>query len=212
MYLPAHFEETRAEVMHALIVERPLGLLVTHGSRGLVADHIPFLIDADAGEHGTLIAHVARNNALWHDHQEGLDALVVFQGAADYISPTWYPEKQVSHRVVPTWNYAIVHASGPLIVHDDEKWVRMAAGRLTVAMERHRTTPWKMGDAPREYLETMLANIVGIEIPIRTLTGKWKAGQNRNETDRRGAIAGLEAEGDHDALATATLMRTTLGD
>jgi len=211
MYLPAHFAETRPEILRALIAAQPLGTLVTLGSDGLVADHIPFILDPAAGEHGTLIAHVARNNALWRDHRADLDALVVFQATDAYISPTWYPEKQASHKVVPTWNYAVVHASGPLIVHDDERWVRMAAGRLTVAMERTRETPWKMGDAPQDYLAGMLANIVGIEIPLRTLTGKWKAGQNRSETDRLGAIAGLEAEGHPAATATAGLMRDTLG-
>ena len=144
MYLPAHFEETRTEVLHTLIAEYPLGALVTLGSDGLTANHIPFLVDSSAGEHGRLIGHVARNNALWHDHDANLQALVIFQGPSAYISPNWYATKLATHEVVPTYNYAVVHAHGPLIIHDDPKWLRGVVGKLTKAMESSQAVPWKM--------------------------------------------------------------------
>src|SRR4051812_43164410 len=131
MYLPTHFEQTDPAAIHALIAEHPLGTLVTLGDDGLTANHIPFLLDAKAGEQGTLIGHVARNNALWHDHAEGVEALVIFHGPSSYISPNWYPTKQETHEVVPTYNYAVVHVHGPLVVHQDEKWLRGIVGRLT---------------------------------------------------------------------------------
>jgi transcriptional regulator len=197
-YLPPHFREDDPARLKALIDSHPLAVLVAHTADGLQAHHIPLLIDASQGERGTLIGHVARNNKLWTT-ASGADVLVIFQAADAYITPNWYPTKQETHEVVPTWNYAVVHAWGPLVVHDDEKWVRGAVGRLTQAMERQNTPPWKMGDAPQEYLRGMLENIVGIEIPVRRILGKWKASQNRTDADRDGAVAGLtdrDAPGD----------------
>jgi transcriptional regulator len=201
-YLPEHFREDDPGRIKALIDAHPLATLVAHTADGLQAHHIPLLIDQRQGEHGTLIGHVARNNMLWQTAADN-EVLVVFQAADAYITPNWYPTKAETHEVVPTWNYAVVHAWGPLIVHDDAKWVRGAVGRLTQAMERQNTPPWKMGDAPQDYLATMLDNIVGIEIPIRRIIGKMKASQNRSDADRQGAIAGLHersAPGD-DAMA-----------
>jgi transcriptional regulator len=161
VYLPAHFEETRAEVLRALIAEHPLGALVTLGSEGLSANHIPFLLDAQSGEHGTLIGHVARDNALWHDHADKIGALVIFQGPTAYISPNWYATKGESHEVVPTFNYAIAHVYGNVIVHEDAKWLRGGVGRLTKKFEATQPTPWKMADAPSTFIERQLQNIVG---------------------------------------------------
>jgi transcriptional regulator len=209
MYLPAHFEETRTEVLHALIAEHPLGALVTLGSDGLTANHIPFLVVAGAGSHGRLIGHVARNNALWHDHDANLEALVIFQGSSAYISPNWYATKRATHQVVPTYNYAVVHARGPLIIHDDPKWVRGVVGKLTKTMEASQAVPWKMADAPPEFIGQQLENIVGIEIPISRLIGKWKTSQNRPVEDRIGAAAGLRATGKPDNEAMANLVERT---
>ncbi len=209
MYLPAHFEETRTEVLHTLIAEYPLGALVTLGSDGLTANHIPFLVDSSAGEHGRLIGHVARNNALWHDHDANLQALVIFQGPSAYISPNWYATKLATHEVVPTYNYAVVHAHGPLIIHDDPKWLRGVVGKLTKAMESSQAVPWKMADAPPGFIAGQLENIVGIEIPVRSLIGKWKTSQNRPVEDRIGAAAGLRASGDPDDAAMADLITAT---
>lgn len=210
VYLPEHFVEHDITAVHDLIEQNPLGLLITLGTDGLSANHIPFVLDRNHGEEGRLLGHVARNNAVWHDHVAEKEALVVFQAVEGYISPNWYPTKQEAHRVVPTWNYAVAHVYGPLIVHDDEKWLRGQAGRLTKLMEADQPTPWKMADAPRDYLETMLANIVGIEIPITRLAGKVKAGQNRELVDREGAIAGLRGNGDPGDGAMADVMEATL--
>jgi len=206
MYMPPHFEETRPEVIHRLIVDHPLGALVTLGSEGIVANHIPFIIDKAAGELGTLIGHVARNNTLWHDHDEQVEALVIFQGPAAYISPNWYATKQETHEVVPTHNYAVAHVYGPLVIHEDARWLRGAVGRLTKRMEASQERPWKMADAPAPFLDGQLDHIVGIEIPISRMLGKWKTSQNRVRRDREGAIAGLRATGDPTDAAMADLI------
>jgi transcriptional regulator len=210
MYLPAHFEEARTEVLHALMAEHPLGALVTLDSDGLTANHIPFLLNASDGPHGTLIGHVARNNALWRDHDKTVQALVIFQGASAYISPNWYETKRNTHEVVPTYNYAVVHVHGPLIIHDDPKWLRGVVGKLTKAMEASQVVPWKMADAPSDFINQQLENIVGIEIPISRLVGKWKTSQNRPVEDRVGAVAGLRASGDPAHAGMAELIEKTV--
>lgn len=212
MYLPTHFAEERPEVMRAFMREQPLGLVIVNGKAGLTADPIPFVLDERAGEHGTLLGHVARNNPLWQNHDPAHEVLVVFQGSSAYITPTWYETKRTTHEVVPTYNYLTVQVRGPMTVHDDFKWVRRQAGLLTNAMESGRETPWKMGDAPQEYLTGMLSSIVGIEIPVRTMTGKWKLGQNRVEADRLGAIAGLRETEQPEAEVIANAMEQALLD
>ncbi|HEU0165809.1 MAG TPA: FMN-binding negative transcriptional regulator [Thermomicrobiales bacterium] len=207
MYLPAHFEMTDPEAIRAMIAEHPLGTLVTLGRDGIAANHIPFLLE-ERGEHGTLVAHVARNNPLWTDRGPYVEALTIFQGPTAYISPNWYPTKQESHEVVPTYNYAVVHVYGELIVHDDPKWVRGAIGKLTKAMEASQSKPWKMADAPQDYLATMVANIVGIEIPISRFSAKWKASQNRTPADLAGVISGLREMSDPEDAAMAAVMDT----
>ena len=206
MYLPTHFAEERDETIGRLIADYPLGTLVTLGSEGLSANHIPFMFDAEAGPHGTLRGHVARGNAVWHDHTSEHEALVIFQGPQAYISPNWYPTKQDEHRVVPTYNYAVVHAYGELVVHDDEKWLRAFLGRLTKRMELPQARPWKMGDAPQDYLATMVQGIVGIEIVVSRLVGKWKVSQNRSPVDREGAAVGLRVAGGAEQAAMAALI------
>lgn len=187
MYLPAHFEESRREVLDALIDAQTFGSLVTHGPNGLDANHLPFEYDAARGPLGTLRAHVARANPVWREAATAPDALVIFQGPAAYISPSWYPSKHETHRQVPTWNYIVVHAHGRIVVHDDEAFLRGLVGRLTRKMEAGEPTPWKMGDAPADYLTQMLGAIVGIEIEVTKLTGKWKLSQNKTPADIRNA-------------------------
>jgi transcriptional regulator len=206
VYLPPHFAETDTDALHALIRDFPLGMLITLGSDGLSANHIPFVLDAKHGDHGRLLGHVARNNAVWRDHDPEREALVVFQSHEAYISPNWYETKRETGEVVPTWNYAVVHAYGRITVHDDAKWVRGQAGMLTKQQEAPQPTPWKMGDAPQEYTAANLAMIVGLEIPISRLIGKFKASQNRRNVDRDGAIEGLRATGDPGDLAMAGVM------
>ena len=212
MYLPDHFTEDRLDRLHGLIREQPLGTLVTCGTGGLTANQVPFILDPDAGEFGALQGHVARANPVWRDALTVPEVLVIFQGPAAYISPNWYPGKQEHHRQVPTWNYLVVHAHGPLIIHDDVRWLRAQAGRLTRAMEREQPIPWKMADAPRDYVEELLGQIVGIEIPVARLTGKAKLNQNKSDADRAGAAAGLRATGDEGQRAMADLIDRARGE
>ena len=199
MYLPTHFEEKRTGVLHALMREHPLGQLVTHGPDGLDANPLPFELDTTAGPHGLLRAHVARANPVWQQAAD-TEVLVIFQAADGYISPNWYPSKPEHHRHVPTWNYARVHAHGVLRVRDDERFLRGLVARLTREHEARsqQTRPWKMGDAPGDYIDSMLKMIVGIEIDITRLVGKFKLGQNREVRDRLGAADGLTARGQTD--------------
>lgn len=204
MYLPAHFEETRSEVLHGLIREHPQAVLVTLGVvDGLNANHIPFELDPAPAPFGTLRAHVARSNPVWRDFSRDVEALVVFQGPQAYVSPSWYPTKKETGKVVPTYNYIVVHASGPLQVIDDPAWLRGLVGRLTNRFEAASTQPWQVADAPADFVDQMLGAIVGLEMPVTKLIGKWKASQNRSAADRHGVAAGLREIGDAEAAAMA---------
>ncbi len=196
MYDVAAFREDRVEVMHALIQAHPLATLVTMTPQGLEANHIPFLIDAAPAPFGTLRGHVARANPVWRSFNAEVDVLAVFQGSQAYITPSWYPSKAQHGKVVPTWNYAVAHAQGPLKIVDDAEWLRALVTRLTASQESALEKPWQVTDAPADYINTMLKAIVGIEIPVRRLQGKWKMSQNRLPQDREGVIQGLEARGD----------------
>ena len=196
MYLPKHFEESRAEVLHELIRAQPLGLLVTLNDAGLQANNVPFVLDADpAGGPGILRAHVARANAVWRETRGDVEALVVFQGPQAYVSPGWYPSKAEHGKVVPTWNYVTVQARGPLRAIDDAAWVHAFVTRLTTRHEAVQARPWAVADAPPDFIETMTRAIVGIEITLTALTGKWKVSQNRSAADRAGVVSGLQASG-----------------
>jgi transcriptional regulator len=196
MYLPRHFEEQRPEALHDLIAKHPLGMLVTHGSEGLDANHVPFELDAGEGVHGVLRAHVARNNPLWQSVANGDEVLVVFRAHDAYISPNWYPSKHEAHKQVPTWNYRVVHAHGHITVRDDERYVRGLVARLTRQHEAGQPSPWKMGDAPQDYIDAMLKSIVGLEITVARLVGKFKLSQNREARDRVSAAQALIGQGD----------------
>ena len=204
MYLPAHFEEKRPEVLHQLVLAHPLGLLVTLADAGLQANPIPFFLDADpGGGPGVLRAHVARANPLWREARSSVEALVVFQGPQAYVSPNWYPSKAEHGKVVPTWNYVMVQARGVLRAIDDAAWVHALVSRLTTHHERPQAQPWAVTDAPTDYIETMTRAIVGIEITLTALTGKWKVSQNRSAADRNGVARGLLATGQADSAAWA---------
>jgi transcriptional regulator len=187
MYVPSHFEESRPEVLHDFIGAHPFGALITHGVDGLDANHLPFELDAKEGTHGLLRAHVARNNPVWQAIENGDEVLVVFRSEDAYVSPNWYPSKHEAHKQVPTWNYRVVHAHGRMTIHDDEKYVRGVVARLTRNFEAGEPVPWKMGDSSQDYIDMMLKAIVGIEIDITRLIGKFKLGQNREDRDRIGA-------------------------
>lgn len=205
MYLPPAFREDRVSVLHDLIRSRPLATLVTVGDNGLFANHIPMLIDAEPAPFGTLVGHVARGNSLWRE--DGVPALAIFTGPDHYISPSWYASKQADGKVVPTWNYAAVHAHGTLRAHDDREWLRALVTRLTETHEGQFEQPWSVTDAPADYIDGLLKGIVGIEIRIDRLEGKWKMGQNRTGADRESAARHL-LEMDTDAAnQTSQLMQ-----
>ncbi len=201
MYLPSHFEETRPEVLQQLLRSQPLGLLVTQGAAGMEANAIPFLLDPERGPHGTLRAHVARANPVWREARSDVDSMVVFQGPQAYVSPGWYATKKETGKVVPTWNYVLVHARGRLTVMDDVAWVRRFVGELTDRHEAPLAAPWKVDHAPADYIATLLQAIVGIEIELTSLTGKWKVSQNRPVADREGVARSLAEVGGSEAMA-----------
>lgn len=195
MYNPAQFEQRDRAALAGLMREHPLATLVIAGDDGLDANHIPLLYDATDGEHGTLRGHVARANPLWQALASGRPALAIFHGPQAYVSPSWYPSKQEHGKVVPTWNYAVVHAHGIARAIDDAGWLRQLLVRLTDAHEQHRPSPWGLHDAPIDFTDQLLRAIVGIELPVSRLIGKWKVSQNRATADREGVIAGLQADG-----------------
>lgn len=206
MYKPPLFSESNPEELHRVMREHSLGMLVTQRPTGLEADHLPFLLDAGQGPMGTLLAHVARANTLWQELKDGDPVLVVFRGAQGYISPSWYPSKQETHRHVPTWNYEAVHAHGRIRIHDDERFLRGLLARLTRTHEASQPTPWRMGDAPADYIAEELTNIVGLAVELTRIEGKRKLSQNREPRDFHGIVDALEASGKQE-LADA--MRRT---
>lgn len=212
MYLPRHFEETRSEVLQAFMREHPLATIVVSDAAGLSADHVPLHLRPGQGPHGTLIGHVARANPLWRKAAAaangGLDTLVLFQGTQHYISPGWYASKAKDGRVVPTWNYAVVHVQGRLKAIDDAGWLRGVLEELTGVHEAGRTPPWQMDDAPEDYVAKMMRAVVGIEVEIHGLVGKFKLSQNKSVEDQDSMIHGLLADGSPEATGMASVMRS----
>lgn len=206
MYVPKHFEESDVSVLHALIEAHPLGTWVIHAGAELLVNHVPFLIDSSRGPLGTLIGHVARANPVWQSFSKQVESVVVFQGPQAYISPSWYPSKHEHGKAVPTWNYAVVHAHGSPRCIEDRAWLLNHVSQLSAHHEAKRALPWRVSDAPEDYITNQLGAIVGIEIPITRLVGKWKVSQNRPTKDKLGAIAGLQAQGDTESLEMARLI------
>jgi transcriptional regulator len=211
MYVQQKFQETRIEVLHALMKQYPLGTLVTTQAGGLEANHMPFFLDASAGSHGTLRAHMPRSSPLWTD-TTGTEALVIFQGPQTYITPSWYPSKHAHGQAVPTWNYAVVHAYGAPRFIEDRDWLLANVTELTHAHEATQKLPWQVSDAPADYIDKMLAQIVGVEIPIARLVGKWKMSQNRPPADRLGVVAGLSSKEDATARGVQELVGKYLAE
>ena len=211
MYIPAAFKEDSIVLMHELMQAHPLGLLISHGPAGLLATPVPFVSYAEAAGKGTLRAHVARANPHWQELARVEECMVVFQGEHGYVSPSWYPSKQASHRVVPTWNYATVHVWGKPLIIDDAAWLARQLSDLTNAQEGRRPQPWAMGDAPSDYLATQMKALVGIEIAITRIEGKWKLSQNKDDGDRLGVIAGMRTKNDpHHNSPLADLLEQRL--
>lgn len=196
MYNPTHFNQPDTDTLHELIRQHPFGMLVSHGSGDLDVNHLPFELDLATGESGVLHTHVARKNPLWQALSARDDVLVIFQAGDAYISPQWYPSKHEFHKQVPTWNYIVAHVRGRAIVHDDERYVRGVVARLTRSQEADQPVPWKMTDSPKSYIDSMLTNIVGIEIRISAIEGKSKLSQNKETRDIRGAGEALKARGE----------------
>jgi transcriptional regulator len=206
MYVPKHHEESDTSVLHALIRAQPLGTWVTPGDGVLLANHIPFLVDSTRGDYGTLIGHVARANPVWQAFSKTVDSVVAFQGPQTYITPSWYPSKHAHGKAVPTWNYAVVHAHGMPRAIEDGDWLMQHLNALTEVHEADQALPWKVADAPPEFTDKLLRMIVGIEIPIARLVGKWKVSQNRPEADKLGVIAGLIGRDDAQSKDMASLV------
>jgi len=212
MYIPPAFLETRLGVMHDLVRSRPLGLLIS-AVGGLAATPVPFLVDSGAGPNGTLRGHLARANGHWSALAQADECLVVFQGEQGYVTPDWYPSKSETGKVVPTWNYITVQAWGRPAVIEDPAWLRRLLADLTASQERSRPVPWELDLAPEDYLEAMLAQVVGLEIPIARLEGKWKLSQNRAPADWAGVAEGLADPADphhNEALAVRVAERLRL--
>ena len=210
MYLPKLFEEKRVDVLHSFVREYPFGALVVMSGNGLDANHLPFEIDTESGPFGTLHCHVSRANPVWRDFSRDTEALAIFQGPNTYITPTWYPSKQETGKDVPTWNYIVVHARGPLRVIDDVHHVRAHLEKLVAKNEAGRPHPWKITAAPEDYVNKQLSLIVGIEMPLTSLVGKWKLGQNRQLRDRQGMLQGLLEADTPQTTAVAAEVRKTL--
>ena len=206
MYVPTHFQENRPEVLHQFMERFPLAVLVGATPGGIQASHIPLLYEPVHGAHGRLKGHLARANSMWRELKAGAEVLAIFQGASHYISPNWYPSKSEHGKVVPTWNYTAVHARGRISWIHDPEWLRNLVGTLTDRHERGSPSPWKISDAPSAYIDQMLSAIVGFEIALESLTGKWKLSQNRNAADRAGVVAALSASSDVASRGMAALV------
>jgi transcriptional regulator len=193
MYIPQHNEEKRIPVLHQLLRAEPLAALVTLTSTGLVATHLPMVLEAAPDTLGVLRGHVSRANPQWRDLNATVEALAIFSGPQHYITPTWYPGTYEHGKEVPTWNYVVVHAYGPLQIIHDEHWLRAHLEQLTAQSEDGVPSPWKLSDAPADFIRTLLNGIVGFELPIYRLEGKWKVSQNRTASEKQGVIAGLTA-------------------
>jgi transcriptional regulator len=212
MYIPRHNAETRIPVLHALMRAHPLAALLTLNASGLIASHLPMLLEPGArdGDFGILRGHVSRANPQWRDLSETTDALAIFAGSHHYISTAWYPGTYTDGEEVPTWNYAVVHAYGPLRVIHDPAWLLAHVTSLTDEHEASMPKPWKVSDAPSDFIAAQLKGIVGFEIPIRRLEGKWKASQNRTLAEREGVIAGLAELDTPESLAISDMVAKAL--
>jgi len=206
MYVSKIFQEDRVEVLHDLIRTYPFGTLVTMNEEGLQANHVPFHVESAPEPFGTLYAHVARANPVWRDFSRNNEAIVIFQGPQTYISPSSYLTKKETGMVVPTWNYAVVHAHGRLNAIEDVLWLRAFLEELTKTHERGRSEPWNISDAPAEYIEKQLNAIVGLKLTITQLVGKWKLSQNRPARDRASVIQALLEQGTESSKVMAESM------
>jgi transcriptional regulator len=207
MYIPAHFNEDRIDVLHELIRTAGLATLVSMTAGGMIASHAPLMLDPDPAPYGTLIGHLAKANPHARAADPRVETLVIFQGPDGYITPSYYPAKREHGKVVPTWNYAAIHAYGRLEVFDDPARLLGVVTRLTNRHEMPRAQPWSVSDAPNDFVQGMLRAIIGIAVPIARLEGKLKMSQNRPSADQAGVVEGLRLDG-QDSLAEAVVRAT----
>jgi transcriptional regulator len=214
MYLPPQFREDDVPALHAAIRQIAFGTLVTLGPDGMIASHVPMLVDPEPAPYGTLLGHVARANPQWRNPVQDVDALAIFVGPNGYVTPSWYPTKRETGKVVPTWNYVAIHAYGPARWFDDADQLLALVTRLTESQEAPRAAPWAVSDAPPEFVNAMLKAIVGFALPIARLEGKWKMSQNRNAADLAGVRDGLAREPSpaNDAVAAVMARPEPVGD
>ena len=205
MYIPRAHNEERVTVLQKLIEDQPFASLITVGLSGLFASHIPMVLEQN-GAMGQLRGHISRANMQWRDYNPSVEALAIFSGPQHYITPNWYPEKQDTGKVVPTWNYVVVHAYGYLKIMEDAEWLRAHLASLTNIHEAESPVPWKIGDAPEDYIAALLKGIVGLEMTIERLEGKWKVSQNRSDEDRNGVAKGLAELNTAESLAMRALV------
>lgn len=206
MYIPTFNEERRPDVLHGLIRAQPFATLVTMGASGLIATHLPMVLSPGEGERDILRGHVSRANPQWREFDPSVEALAIFAGPHHYITPSWYPEKSEDGKVVPTWNYAVVHAYGTVKIIEDPAWLLTHLKSLTTQHESGFPHPWAVTDAPEDYIASQIRGIVGIEIPIRRLEGKWKVSQNKSERTKESIEQGLEDIGTSASLAMRDLV------
>ena len=208
MYIQQKFAETRVEVLQALIRSHPLGAFVVVGIEGIEVNHFPFFMDSSAAPYGVLRGHIPKGNPIWKDFCNGdYEAMVIFQGEEAYITPSWYPTKHQHGKAVPTWNYATVHAYGqPRFIHD-KTWLLHNVTELTKQQEAMQALPWQVTDAPADYIESMLDKIVGVELTITRILGKWKMSQNRPVADQLGVVAGLGSQQTERSAVVAQLVK-----
>jgi transcriptional regulator len=208
MYIPKLHEETDLRVLHELMRAHPLGSWATVGDGEIIMNHVPFVLDASQGEYGMLRCHVARANPVWQTFSRTIESVIAFHGPESYVSPSWYPSKQAHGKVVPTWNYVVVHAHVIPRVIEDRAQVLEHLTRLTASQEAAQAAPWKVSDAPAEFIDQMAKQIVALEMPIVRLVGKWKVSQNRSPADREGVVAALERQGDARSSDMAGLVNS----
>jgi transcriptional regulator len=207
MYEPSHFKVEDRAALHEVMRAHPLATLVTMGEGGLIANPVPFVLHADEGEQGVLRAHLARPNPQWKAIAAGAETLVIFQGVERYVTPAWYASKQEHGKVVPTWNYVTVQARGPARAIQDGAWLHEHLEALTAQQERPREEPWAVTDAPEPFINALSRGIVGIEIEIASLAGKFKLSQNRPEADKHSVLSGLSADPESESQAMASLVK-----
>ncbi|HSC68519.1 MAG TPA: FMN-binding negative transcriptional regulator [Cellvibrio sp.] len=210
MYVPKSNEENNLPTLHALIRARPLGTWAAIAEGEIEVNHIPFVIKEERGEFGALVCHVAKANPIWKTFSQTNNSVITFHGDQAYISPSWYPSKHENGKAVPTWNYCVVHAYGvPQLIHDPQALLAHL-NELTDFHESGQALPWKVSDAPADFMERLYGAIVGIEIPIKKIVGKWKLGQSRSEADKLGTIAGLKSGGSAQQHGLANELLKTL--